>query len=795
MPETTEPQVERKHPKARCEVCPWNEHKGFADVRGPDNANVLIVGEAPGAQEVQSGEPFVGPSGKLLDKVLAHHGFDHDQIRFTNVVACHPPFSPSKGATAPPKEVIACCRPRLRDELRDRDTIICLGNTAKEAVLETREAITQVRQGPPRSNPNYPNASIVATVHPAACLRSSDFFPSLVKDLKKAKDPTVYVNWEPPVFRTFDTPSEAASVLRELQPDRHRGPLTVDIECGVEKDVAFTHPSVLLCVGLGFEPNKAVVIGEEALKSKQVRDLLATSITGRDRENPVVCHNGKFDLQVLMRLGIIDRPNLGADTMLMSYVIDERPGHHGLKGLASEILGAPDYGAEIGKHISKGESYAKVPRPVLYQYNAYDAALTYNLYEHFVKELKEADLEHVHDRLVEYSNELVYMELDGVRVDIPYLDELDEEYAATLKEQEQVLSEWVGNPRSPQQVMASLRSLGMRPADTTAETLNDLHDRYASRPDSEQAKFLSAMLRYRKEQKLHSTYVKGPRKRLLGDRVYPTYMLHGSVTGRLAARNPNMQNIPRSGKIRKLYIPDEGNVFVQADYGQIEIRVAAAYARDTYLQGVFNDPNRDIHGEVATQLYGENNWGKEERVRAKAVVFGSVYGREAPSIAKEYDMSLREAQAYQDAFFALMPELMQWRQDVQDTVFKGGQALQTHFGRKRRFWLITRQNKMDVGKEALAFKPQSTANDVTLSSLVNLRRAFGDSQGSPRIRVPVHDSIMVECKKDEAKEVSRLMKKTMEQTAKEEFSSFVPFPVDVEIGPSWGDLQEVNLDD
>lgn len=781
----------RKHPKARCESCPWNEHKGFADVRGPNDASVLIVGEAPGAQEVESGEPFVGPSGKLLDKVLAHHGFDNDQIRFTNVVACHPPFSPSKGSTAPPKEVIACCRPRLRDELRDRDTIVCLGNTAKEAVLETREAITKVRQGPPRSNPSYPNASIVATVHPAACLRSSDFFPSLVKDLKKAKDPSIYVGWEPPTFKVFDEPVEAAQVLKELQPDVHRGPISVDIECGVEKDHSFTHPDVLLCVGIGYDYNKAIVIGEQALKSKQVRVLLASSITGRTKENPVAGANLKFDLQVLMRLGIIDFPNAHFDTMLANYVLDERPGHHSLEGMASERLGAPSWKAELDKYKGPKESYAVVPRDVLYKYNAWDASQTYNLVPGLVKELNEQGLMHVHDRLVGYANEMVYMELDGVKVDDEYNRELNATYLDKLKPVEQELSEWVANPRSPAQVKASMHSLGMRAQDTQAETLEDYLDRYISKPDCDQARFLKLLLQYRKEHKTFSTYIKGVRKRMLHGRVYPTYMLHGSVTGRTASRNPNLQNQPRSNEIRKQYCPEKGYVFVQADYRQVEIRVAACEAKDTYLQGVFNDPDRDIHGEVCDQLYGEGNWGKEERVRGKATVFGSIYGREASSIAKEYDMLLREAQALQNAFFALMPELMQWRQDVLDQVFKSGQALQTHFGRKRRFWLITRQNKMDISKEALAFIPQSTANDVNLSALVRLRREFGYNNGGPRIRIPVHDSILVECKEDEAQDVANRMKEIMQLTAKEEYSDFVPFSVDAEIGPSWGELKEI----
>jgi DNA polymerase I-like protein with 3'-5' exonuclease and polymerase domains len=358
-----------------------------------------------------------------------------------------------------------------------------------------------------------------------------------------------------------------------------------------------------------------------------------------------------------------------------------------------------------------------------------------------------------------------------------------------VREHEQELSQWVVNPRSPQQVMAALNGLGMRPPDTTADTLKMLHDKeFTKSPTSEKTKFLDAMLRYRKEQKVMSTYIKGPRKRLLDGRVYPTYMLHGSVSGRTASRNPNMQNIVRSPEIRRLYVPDEGNLFVQADYAQIELRVAAAYARDKRMQEVFRDPSRDIHGEIADVLYGEGNWTKEQRVRAKATVFGSLYGREAASIAQEFGIPHSEAYAIQKAFFAMMPELAEWRDKVQHKVFKGGQALQTHFGRKRRFWLITKQNKMDVSKEALSFLPQSTANDITLAALVQLRRDFHNTDVKPRI--PVHDSIMFECPAQEAKDVGHHMAETMERVAAEEFSDFVPFTADAEIGRSWGELVE-----
>jgi DNA polymerase-1 len=701
------------------------------------------------------------------------------------VVACHPLFVPGQKPTDPPKEVESACRPRLAEELKGRQTIVLLGNVAKQAVLETREPITRVRQGPPRSHPKYPGAEIVATVHPAACLRSSDTFPSLVRDLKKAKDTSAYVKWEAPTFKEFDDAPTAASVLCELL-DRS-GDFTVDIEVGVDKDTDFTHPSDLLCVGIGFQPNKAVVLGQRALLDEYVKRLLTEFLDTKK----IVCHNGKFDLQVLMRLGIIGTPKLYADTMLASYVLDERPGHHGLKGLASEILGAPDYASELGKYVGKGDSYAVIPRPVLYRYNAYDAALTYNLWTHFQRELG-SELRAVHDRLVRYSNEMIHVEMDGIAIDQQHLDIISGEFLEKLAVLEQEIAAVVGraefNPRSPKQVSEAMKGLGIPHQNTNVDTLQLALER--SRQGTDRFEFLNLMMRHRKGAKLYGTYLKGTRKRLNNGRVYPTYLLHGSVTGRLACRNPNVQNVPRESSIRRLFVPGDGNTFVQGDYSQVELRVVACYAEDDYLQEVLSDSNRDIHGEIAEQFYGPG-WNKEQRVRAKAIVYGLAYGREAPSIASEYRMPVHEAQKFMQAFFGVIPKTVAWRTSVRDRVFTGGQGLVTHFGRKRRFWLITRDNKRDVEKEALAFLPQSTANDICMSALVDLRRAFGQSTTAPRIRIPVHDSIMVECKQEEAVEVGEEMRKVMSAAAMREFSDYVPFPVDISTGPSWGELKEV----
>jgi uracil-DNA glycosylase family 4 len=776
----------RKHPAAKCEECPWQRHP-YAGAKGPDDADMVVVGEAPGAQEVQQGIPFVGPSGKLLDKVLEHHRFDSNQIRFTNAVACHPPFVRGQAPEPPPKEAVRCCSPRLGQELLGRGTILLLGNVAKEAVLGTREPITKVRQGPPRTDDRFPGAKIVASIHPAACLRHGDSFPSLVKDVGKlsTRGGQAYAKWEPPKYAAFDERESAVAALRAL--DNKRGPIAVDIEVGVDKDSSFTHPDDLLCVGIGYAPNRAFVIGENALKHAEVQAALATVLADKD----VTEHNGKYDDQVLMRLGIIDEPAANFDTMLASYVQDERPGFHGLEGRACEVLGAPTWKHELDRFKSKNDSYAVVPRKVLYRYNAWDVSQTYLLREHDEKKLRQQGLTHVHDHLLEVAQELIYLELDGLGIDVEYLDELLVEYLDVLEPLEAELRDLISwptfNPRSPQQVLKVLHGFKMPANNTEADTLKRLHD--TAPVGTKRRRWLEVLLEHRKHQKSYSTYVKGTKKRLLDGRVYPTYSLHGSTSGRIACRNPNVQNITRGYKLRRMYVPHRGWTFIQGDYKQAELRVMTVEGRDEYLRGVFNDPERDLLGEVTERFYGPG-WTKEQRVRGKAVVYGVSYGREAPSIAGEYGIAVGEAQGFIDAWFELAKGVASWRKDIINQVFKEGQALQTHFGRKRRFWLITRENRVDVEKEALSFVPQSTANDICLSALVRMRRLFGTGSDAPRIRIPVHDSLLVESREPDRDEVGHLQQQVMEETAAEVYSDYVKFPVDITYGANWGEISD-----
>jgi uracil-DNA glycosylase family 4 len=755
---------------AQCAECSlFNDQAVFVPSAPPSSGDtrLVVVGEAPGVQEAKQGVPFVGPSGRLLEAVLAGAGFDRRDLYLTNACLCRP-----KDNATPDSKAVKACAPRLEAELQAATStgapIVAMGNVAASAIFDIKISILAHRIGPAKESHKYPGVKVIPTVHPAYVLRVSDALPLFVDDIAKIKD-DVRVRWEEPRYYAYDDPVAATQALNELR--RRGGSVVVDIEVGAEKDESFIHPDRLrlLCVGLAYAPGRAIVIGETALHDGGVRVGLDAVLRGAR----VVAHNGKFDLT---GLGNITEAPLGFDTMLASYVCDERSGTHGLKYLAMERLGAPNYSVLIHKYLTrKGENFAHVPTEVLHKYNAYDVVCTWALMERYEDEMRLGDLTRVHDMLVRASNMFIPIERKGLRVDIGYLEEVGKEFEHQIEALDYQLSEWVANARSPMQVAAALHELGWKVDSTAVGVLQQIKQRSTGAANE----FVTLMMEHRKVTKLQGTYVKGILERLVGDVVRPTFLLHGTTTGRLSCRNPNLQNIPRGDTMRRMFIPDEGKVFVQADFKAIELRVIACEAEDQYLRSLFAE-DRDIHSEVAARFFGPH-FTKEQRVRAKTVVFGLVYGREAAAIGQAFGIPTSEAQSYIDTFFAMIPDVCDWRDRIRDQVLDTEDDLTTSYGRHRRIHLVTDENKVDVVKESLAFVPQSTASDICLNAALELHERHNLD-----IRLLVHDSILVET--DQPDEVARLMEKVMPEVAAETYSDFVPFPVEVKVGMDWSEL-------
>lgn len=794
--------VKRKHPLAECENCSLYERGVFVPTKQPTGTVALgmprigIVGEAPGFQEAQRRVPFSGPSGKLLDRVLDYHGIERDEVLLTNACLCRPPDN----ATPEPSDVAACGK-RLVAEIQEAaiDRILALGNVPSKYLMATNKGITSARIGPRRETYRIPGTEIVPTVHPAYCLRHGDAFLDLVTDVGKLHlDPTP---WTPPEWNVVDDTEGALHVISQLQSTEY-DKLVVDIECGIDKDGSFDHPNhyQMLCIGVGYAKGKAIVFGEEALKD----ELVLKNLGNLFRAKKIIEQNGKFDNGGMYP--IMGNINVWFDTMLAHYVLDERPGGHSLETLGIELLGTPDWKHEIAPYLGENKNYANIPRPILYKYNAYDIAITWDLFEMFAEKLKRPvvdpdramdgfkTLRDVHDFLCRASNELKFMELNGITFDKEYSRQLSEEYLGELSTLEEDLNATLDgkdydarfggiNPRSPKQVKEYLYDQGIRVQSTDADTLTRLKAR--AKPGTPHYEFLDKLLQHRYKAKRHGTFIAGIRKRTYRGRIYTTYLLHGTTSGRLASRNPNLQNIVRDNRIRQQFtVSKPGNVLVQGDFKQAEGRVITTEAQDEYLRDIFADPERDLFDELGRDLYHhEAPFHKEERIRVKAYFYGLGYGRTAYSIGQEYGIPLPEAEEGVALFKDLIPQTVKWQLETQQKILDG-EDLMTAFGRSRRFMLITKENRDDVLKEGLSFVPQSTSSDICLSAYIRLRPML---RGRAFFRLIIHDSLTAECAEEDADYVGQVMAQVMvEEAAK--YTSYVPFEVDITTGRHWGEL-------
>ena len=374
-----------------------------------------------------------------------------------------------------------------------------------------------------------------------------------------------------------------------------------------------------------------------------------------DENITFIWHNGKFDCGRLKYLCNFDA-RIDEDTMLRHYcAINEKRGTHGLKDLGQLYLQAPAWDDEldrIKKDYCKQHKmrlcdfmYDDIPTSVLIPYMQRDCIATYRLHCVFER-LGRPEASFIYRKLIEASNVFMRVELNGVRLDMDYLEDLEfelekelegatkklNEVSATIWDPQQYSHDTGAkvkltdefNIKSPKQLKWMLQQvLGYPVPSTDATTIDMLIDEVdAGLITNPRAKdFLQAIASVRKNSKYMDTYVQGLRECVCRDlRIRGTFNLHGTETGRLSSSSPNMQNVPRDKKIKNLLCATPGYKLVQMDYSQAELRVLALLSRDPYLVSVYVN-GKDLHDAVATEMFGPN-FDKEQRVMAKTINFG-----------------------------------------------------------------------------------------------------------------------------------------------------------------------------
>ncbi len=501
-----------------------------------------------------------------------------------------------------------------------------------------------------------------------------------------------------------------------------------------------------------------------------------------------VSHNVKDLMHTLLENGL---PAEGFifDTALAAYLLDATAGSYDLARLFVTY-----YNEELPKplHLEK-DAFSLLGDPAAAQasFDRYAAAVD-ALYETLVPKLREKDLWDLLETVeMPLCRVLAEMELAGCRVDARALAAFGELLSARAGEIQQRIYDMAGeefNINSPKQLGGILfDKLGLPHGkktktgwSTNADVLEKL--RY-------EAPIVGAVLEYRQLTKLKSTYADGLLKAMDSDgRVRTSFQMTVTATGRLSSTEPNLQNIPTrtdlGSEIRKMFIPADGCVLVDADYSQIELRLLAHISGDEGMREAFLSGG-DFHAETAAKVFhvAPQDVTHEMRRRAKAVNFGIVYGISAFSLSQDIGSTVAEAKAYMEAYFATFPGVRKYMDTVVEKARETG-FVETLFHRRRDLPELTSSNRnlRAFGERvALNMPIQGTAADIMKLAMIAVWRRLKDDLPQARLVLQVHDELIVECPEADAPEVARILAEEMERVV----TLSVPLTAEAHWGKNW----------
>jgi DNA polymerase-1 len=512
----------------------------------------------------------------------------------------------------------------------------------------------------------------------------------------------------------------------------------------------------------------------------------------------------KYDFVMLARNGLRVMP-LSFDTMIAEWLLNPTSRTLGLKSLAWIRLDANM--TNIEELIGKGKAQrtmAEVPIPDAAAYAIADALMPLRMIPKMRQELADNQAERLFDQIeMPLVSVLADMEIAGIGLDKEFLGEMAGELKERLEAIERDIYEGVGerfNLNSPQQLsLALFDRLKLSPPDRTQRTSSGFY--------STAAEILEAMrgvhpvvdwvLEYRELAKLKSTYVDALPLQInpITKRVHTSYNQAGSVTGRIASSEPNLQNIPirteLGRRIRNAFIADPGQYLLSVDYSQVELRIVAHMAEDQAMQGAFR-AGQDIHSATAAAVFGIpiGQVSPSQRSRAKGINFGLIYGMSPYGLARYTDLTLAEAEEFVKAYFKQFPGVKSYLDGMRRQAADLG-YVETLLGRRRYFPGLKTQSNQNIRnreeREAINAPIQGTAADILKLAMVHLPEALTKSGLSARMLLQVHDELVMECPQDELTATAKLVRQVMESA----YPLKVPLSTEARFGRNWYDMSPV----
>lgn len=867
--------------------------------KGPLDAKIMIIGENPGRVEDARGFPFVGRSGKLLDKVLAECGVDRSEVYVTNAVKC---FT-NKEDPKPTAREIKFCRKFIEKEIKKvkPNVLGILGASSLKSIIN-RTGIGKLKNNILFSDEF--NIKVVPTYHPAYVLRNPHeykyFYAGIKLIVEESKKQAIV--YKSPIKTTYlfaDTEKKIDKVLSKLE----------EVNAFVF-DMETTHLHYLstkpLLMAVSWKEGLSVTLPASVLSNELFFNRIKNLFLSKEKLK--IAQNIIFDMHILRVAGIEVKPPF-FDTMTAHHLIDENSAH-GLEDLTLRYLDLGEYWSDLEDHkkrickdkkIKKDDfTYDMLPMEILIPYANKDADGEFRLYKIFTEELKRQGLFDFYKKYVLPCIPIILdMEHRGILIDRNKLKNLVDEYIGKVIDSEKemyklndvIAFEKVAYEKE-YKVLADKFNESANKLIKKYEKSKNLQSRYpdgvqqyieARYPGGEK-EYVTSNLRKESEIYLRDKFNKTPMfrykfkdeqeyiKDTLGDKPWcmnfnstqqlsdllfnhmkiqpikktktgystdsevleelekdgveiaktinefrklvkytSTYIvsiyekseydgrLHGhfgqtfTVSGRWNSSKPNLQNIPRDAKdLKKCFLADPGYMWVKADLAQAEFRCWAHYSGDEDMLADIH-AGLDIHRKTASEVFGipEEEISKDDvrRTAAKNAVFGLMYGRGPKAIAEQYKITLEEAVALRESFFARYPIAKDWLDSLITHAREFG-YVQTWLGRVRRLPKINSDNdgeRAEAERQSMNSPIQGLAADMNNYYMIQSVKRAKKEKVDCFPCMNIHDANILQVKKDQVKDLMYIMN----DVVKTSFPDFkCEMKLDFEVGDTLGTLEE-----
>jgi DNA polymerase-1 len=606
----------------------------------------------------------------------------------------------------------------------------------------------------------------------------------------------------PPTYQletvVVDTSEKLAALCRELE----QAPwISFDTESTSTDPLKGALVGISLAVreGTGYYIPVGHRTGETQLPLEQVAAALNPIMS--DPARPKLGQNLKYDL-LMLRCHGIEVQNLAFDTMIAEWLIDPASRSLGLKEMADRYLGVQM--THIEELIGSGKnqrSMADVSVAQSAPYAAADAEVTLRLRPILEQGMARTNAVKVFEDIeMPLVTVLADMEWNGISLDVPFLQAMGIELSQRLAEIEKQVYASVGyafNLNSTQQLSKVLfETLRLDPPDRKKKTASGHYSTSADVLEELSGKHpvVDLILENRELAKLKSTYIDSlplqinPRT----GRVHTSFNQTGSVTGRLASSDPNLQNIPTrtdlGRKVRNGFVAAPGWLLLSVDYSQIELRIVAEAAQDAGMLAAFH-AGQDIHATTAAAVYGVplDQVTKAMRRHAKAINFGLIYGMSAFGLSRTTGLTLGESENFVKAYFQKFPGVKRYLDDTRRLAGQQG-YVETLLGRRRYFPnLVNATNQVlrnREEREAINAPIQGTAADIVKRAMIRLPDALRHAGSRARPLLQVHDELVLEVPEEEVAQAARLVREVMEGA----YTLSIPLSTEARSGKNWGEM-------